>query len=57
MVYHLIKDALPKNEPANANGDAELDVIDTVDTSNAWISFRNKLANDMYNEWRATKGG
>ena len=34
----------------------ELDAITQVETSNAWSEWRDTLAREMFDEWRARRG-
>ena len=57
MVFDPLEDELPEDGMADGHSDVDSDVINIVDTSNEWITFRNQLASDMYNEWCERKGG
>jgi hypothetical protein len=48
-----IESELDANCPPMEFGD---DYIDTIETSNLWTELRDNLANQMFNEWMASRG-
>lgn len=34
--------------------DSSVEFVDTVETSQQWVNWRDELATTMYNEWRTT---
>ena len=56
MSYDPLEEDLPEYITNDENVQNNLDVIDSVETSNEWTNWRRQLAEDMYNEWRAARG-
>ena len=53
MRWDPIEEELP--EVIHDEGDADNDVIDTMETSTKWSLLQNQLALEMFNEWRMSR--
>lgn len=45
----------PDDDVDNDDGDLDVDYIDVVETSDVWTAFRETMAENMYNDWRARR--
>ena len=61
LIHNLIRTEMP-TDPLEDDMDAIApvefgdDYIDKVETSNEWTNWRDNLANEMFNEWMASRG-
>ncbi|CAO2831213.1 unnamed protein product [Amaranthus hypochondriacus] len=62
LLHNLIRKVMPTDDVKEENmsdddsdndSDDEVEYITTISTSDRWTNYRNMLAKDLFNAWRA----